>query len=149
HELGHSTGAPNRLNRDLSGRFGSKKYAFEELIAELNAVFVSAEAGFMWHTNKNHAGYIKGWNEALTQIEDDNRFVMRAASQAQKATDFILQPDADGNPTYLKNLLKVSKSENGKPHLNKPIPKGNKTINGMFVNPENRESNTYTWKEWI
>jgi antirestriction protein ArdC len=110
HELGHSTGANNRLNRDFSGRFGSKKYAFEELIAELNAVFVSAEAGFMWHTNKNHAGYLKGWNSVLTQIEDDNRFVMRAASQAQKAADFILQPDKEGNPAYLKSL----KVDNGK-----------------------------------
>jgi antirestriction protein ArdC len=33
HELGHATGAPHRLNRDLSGSFGSKKYAFEELVA--------------------------------------------------------------------------------------------------------------------
>jgi len=114
HELGHSTGAAKRLNRDFSGRFGSKKYAFEELIAELNAVFVSAEAGFMWHTNKNHAGYLKSWNSVLTQIEEDNRFVMRAASQAQKAADFILQPDKDGNPIYLKTLKnKISpKKEN-------------------------------------
>lgn len=35
HELGHATGARHRLNRDLSGRMGSKSYAFEELIAEL------------------------------------------------------------------------------------------------------------------
>jgi antirestriction protein ArdC len=33
HELGHASGAPHRLNRDLSGPFGSKKYAFEELVA--------------------------------------------------------------------------------------------------------------------
>lgn len=119
HELGHSTGASNRLNRDLSGRFGSKKYAFEELIAELNAVFVSAEAGFMWHTNKNHAGYLKSWNSFLTQIEDDNRFVMRAASQAQKAADFILQPDSEGIPLYHKTIKKKTE----KPAKNKTEPK--------------------------
>lgn len=33
HELGHASGHHSRLNRDLSGSFGSKKYAFEELIA--------------------------------------------------------------------------------------------------------------------
>ncbi|CAO3414321.1 ArdC family protein [Azospirillum doebereinerae] len=33
HELGHSTGHASRLNRDLSGSFGSRKYAFEELVA--------------------------------------------------------------------------------------------------------------------
>ncbi len=33
HECSHASGAPHRLNRDLSGAFGTKKYAFEELIA--------------------------------------------------------------------------------------------------------------------
>jgi antirestriction protein ArdC len=33
HELGHATGHASRLGRDLSGSFGSKKYAFEELVA--------------------------------------------------------------------------------------------------------------------
>ncbi|WP_246721669.1 ArdC family protein [Methylosinus sp. H3A] len=33
HELCHYSGAPSRLNRDLTGRFGSAKYAFEELVA--------------------------------------------------------------------------------------------------------------------
>ena len=37
HELGHASGHRSRLNRDLSGTHGSKKYAFEELIAELRA----------------------------------------------------------------------------------------------------------------
>src|SRR5437667_256269 len=33
HELGHWTGAAHRLNRDLSGDFGSSSYAREELCA--------------------------------------------------------------------------------------------------------------------
>ncbi len=33
HELGHASGHRSRLSRDLSGAHGSKKYAFEELIA--------------------------------------------------------------------------------------------------------------------
>ncbi len=33
HELGHATGHPSRLNRDQSGSYGTKKYAFEELVA--------------------------------------------------------------------------------------------------------------------
>ena len=33
HELGHWSGAPSRLNRDLSGRFGDERYGMEELIA--------------------------------------------------------------------------------------------------------------------
>jgi antirestriction protein ArdC len=35
HELSHWTGAAQRLDRDLSGSFGSKKYAHEELVAEI------------------------------------------------------------------------------------------------------------------
>ena len=45
HELGHATGHPSRLNRDFSGSFGSKKYAFEELVAEINAAFCCASLG--------------------------------------------------------------------------------------------------------
>ena len=39
HEYLHWSGAPNRLNRDLKGRFGSEAYAAEELIAELGRRF--------------------------------------------------------------------------------------------------------------
>jgi len=42
HELGHWTGAAQRLDRDLSGSFGSKKYAQEELVAEITSAFVCA-----------------------------------------------------------------------------------------------------------
>ncbi|MGI8366326.1 ArdC family protein [Sphingomonas paucimobilis] len=33
HELGHASGHASRLGRDLTGGFGTKKYAFEELVA--------------------------------------------------------------------------------------------------------------------
>ena len=33
HEVSHASGAAHRLNRDLSGSFGSKAYAREELVA--------------------------------------------------------------------------------------------------------------------
>ncbi|SDZ90493.1 Antirestriction protein ArdC [Flavobacterium gillisiae] len=103
HELSHSTGHKNRLARDFSGQFGSPEYAFEELTAEFGAVFLSAQAGIMFYTNKNHAGYLKGWNEVLVpQLENDNRFLMRASSQAQKAADFILQPDKAGVFVFMK-----------------------------------------------
>lgn len=103
HELSHSTGHESRLKRGLANEFGSPEYAFEELIAEFGAVFLSAQAGIMFYTNKNHAGYLKGWNEVLLpNLENDNRFLMKASSQAQKATDFILQPDAKGDFLFMK-----------------------------------------------
>ena len=39
------TGARHRLDRDLTGRFGSEKYATEEIVAELTAGFVLADLG--------------------------------------------------------------------------------------------------------
>lgn len=114
HELSHSTGHASRLNRKIANRFGSKDYAFEELIAEFGATFLSAEAGIIWHTNKNHAAYLKSWNSSLTHIKDDNRFIMRAATQAQKVADYVLQYDAKGDPAYFADLKKTIEAKKTK-----------------------------------
>ncbi|HLI12381.1 MAG TPA: zincin-like metallopeptidase domain-containing protein [Alphaproteobacteria bacterium] len=85
HELGHATGHASRLGRDLSGSFGSKKYAFEELVAEMNAAFCCASIGIV--PTVRHADYIGSWLEVL---HEDNRAIVRAASQASKAADWLL-----------------------------------------------------------
>jgi antirestriction protein ArdC len=85
HELGHATGHPSRLNRDLSGSYGTKKYAFEELVAELSAAFGCASLGIV--PTVRHADYIGAWLEVLRK---DNRAIVRAASQASKAADYLL-----------------------------------------------------------
>lgn len=96
HELGHASGHRSRLNRDLSGSLGSKKYAFEELIAELCAAFSCASFGIA--PTVRHADYIGSWLEVL---REDNRAIVRAASQASKAADFILGflPNEHAQPT--------------------------------------------------
>ena len=85
HEMGHATGHPSRLGRDFSGSFGTKKYAFEELIAEINAAFCCAALGIA--PTVRHADYIGSWLEVL---REDNRAIVRAASQAGKAADWLL-----------------------------------------------------------
>lgn len=85
HELGHASGHPSRLNRDFSGSFGTKKYAFEELVAEMNAAFCCASIGIV--PTVRHADYIGSWLEVLRK---DNRAIVRAASQASKAADWLL-----------------------------------------------------------
>jgi antirestriction protein ArdC len=85
HELGHATGHASRLNRDQSGSYGTRKYAFEELIAELCAAFSCASLGIA--PTVRHADYIGSWLEVL---REDNRAIVRAASQASKAADYIL-----------------------------------------------------------
>lgn len=85
HELGHATGHPSRLNRDQSGSYGTKKYAFEELVAELSSAFSCASLGIV--PTVRHADYIGSWLEVL---REDNRAIVRAASQASKAADYLL-----------------------------------------------------------
>mgnify|MGYP003668178485 FL=1 len=85
HELGHWTGHESRLARDLSGGFGSKPYAAEELVAEMASAFVCASLGIV--PTVRHADYIGSWLEVL---REDNRAVFRAASRASKAADFVL-----------------------------------------------------------
>jgi len=87
HEIGHWTGAESRLNRPIKNKFASKEYAFEELIAEINSAFVMAFLGYESRITDNVL-YIENW---LTLMKDDKKFVISAASQAQAASNFILQ----------------------------------------------------------
>ncbi len=112
HELTHSTGHNKRLNRGIHLMLEKDDYAKEELVAEFGAVFLSAWAGIMWYNNKNHAAYLKGWNSAIKEAQNDNKFLMRAASLAQQATDYILALDKDGNPAFLKKLQGKKASKN-------------------------------------
>ncbi len=92
HELGHWSGHVSRLGRDLTGSFGTKKYAHEELVAELSAAFTCATLGIT--PTVRHADYISSW---LDVLREDNRAVVRAASAASKAADYLLafRPEAE------------------------------------------------------
>ena len=122
HELTHSTRHESRLNREkISFRFGDSGYAKEELVAEFGAVFLSAWAGIMWYNNKNHAAYLKGWNSAIKEAENDNKFLMKAASLAQAATDYILNLNPAGLPAFLSKYEKLNKKAGkNKPEAPKP-----------------------------
>jgi antirestriction protein ArdC len=90
HELTHSTGHWQRLNRqtltDLCP-FGSTNYSKEELVAEMGAAFLCGVAGIANETVDNSAAYIQSW---LTKLKNDTRLIILAAAQAQKAADYIL-----------------------------------------------------------
>jgi antirestriction protein ArdC len=92
HELGHWTGHASRLGREIANSFGSKKYAQEELVAEMTAAFTCAALGIV--PTVRHADYIGSWLEVL---REDNRAIVRAASAASKAADFLLAfvPETD------------------------------------------------------
>jgi len=84
HELTHWSGAKHRLDRDLSGKFGNSKYAFEELVAELGAAFLCQD--YQIQGELRHAGYIQNW---LTCLRENNQAIFKAAALAQKAADYI------------------------------------------------------------
>lgn len=85
HELGHWTGHGSRLDRDQKGGFGSEAYAKEELVAEMAAAFTCASLGIT--PTVRHSDYIAAW---LSVLRDDDKAIFRAASQASKASDFLL-----------------------------------------------------------
>lgn len=89
HEIIHSTGHNERLARKgITDKieFGSERYSKEELIAEIGASFLSSLSGIE-NTIDNQASYIENW---LQVLQNDKRMVLIAASQAQKAVDWIL-----------------------------------------------------------
>lgn len=92
HELGHATGHPSRLARDLANRFGSQGYAREELRADLASAMVAAELGIDGELEQ-HASYLSDWLEVL---RSDKREIFRAAGDAQRIADWCL----DHHPAY-------------------------------------------------
>jgi antirestriction protein ArdC len=87
HELIHSTGHDKRLKRDLYGKFGSKEYSTEELIAEMGACYLASATGILDLHFDNSTAYIQEW---LTRLKNDKNLLFKASGQAQKATDYVL-----------------------------------------------------------
>lgn len=93
HEMIHSTGHEKRLKRagfdTTYHRFGSKGYAFEELVAEFGAAMLASYCGVDTSLQDGqNAAYINSW---LKVIKDDPTICYKAASKAQAAVDFILK----------------------------------------------------------
>jgi DNA primase catalytic core len=89
HELTHSTGHENRLNRkDLLANYGTHKNvrAREELIAEIGGAIISQmfniDAAF-----DNSLSYIQGWS---TFLKEEPNALFEASSLASKAVEHIL-----------------------------------------------------------
>lgn len=95
HELIHATGHSTRLARNEVCdpiTFGSDPYAREELVAELGAAFLTNELGISSDLQQS-ASYVSGW---LNALKNDKSLIVKAASSAQAAVDFILAPTVAG-----------------------------------------------------
>lgn len=95
HEITHWSGATTRLNRSQSADKESKEYCFEELVAELGAMFLCSSFGISIAENR-HSEYLKGY---LYNLKNDKNLLWKAASQAQKAFD------------YLQSIASISKEQ--------------------------------------
>jgi antirestriction protein ArdC len=85
HELVHWTGHSDRCNRSLNGKFGSRSYAFEELIAEIGAAMVCNHLGIDSEL-EHHASYLDSW---LQILQGDKKAFFDAARQATRATEYL------------------------------------------------------------
>jgi antirestriction protein ArdC len=89
HELTHSTGHNSRVGRggiEQLNTFGSESYSKEELIAEMGAAMLCGVTGIIPATIQNSASYLQHW---IRVLRGDSKLLVSAASQAQKAADYI------------------------------------------------------------
>lgn len=96
HEVIHSTGHSKRLNRpsltESAGKH-SDSYAYDELVAELGAAFMTAMYGIAnEQSEKNSAAYLQGW---VSRFKGDKEMLYNASRDAQKAIDYILKVGAE------------------------------------------------------
>ena len=91
HEVGHSTGHPDRMNREslkegIEKGFGSPEYAREELRAEISAMMTGERVG-VGHDPKRGAAYVENW---VAVLEQDPREIHRAAGDAQRMSNYLI-----------------------------------------------------------
>lgn len=93
HEMGHSTGHPSAVGRTQNTQFGSKEYAFEELVAEMSSMFSASDLGLTGNVDpesehyQQHVAYLQSWREVLSA---DPGLLFRASTEASKASDFVI-----------------------------------------------------------
>lgn len=94
HEIIHSTGSPNRLDREEKKKrtsWGDSYYAYEELIAEMGAAYLDGVAGIEYATLKDSAAYVQSWKKGVVnELANDPKFFFNACGEAQKAADYVL-----------------------------------------------------------
>ena len=130
HEMAHSTGPKGRLNRDLNGSFGDKKYAKEELVAELSAALISSTMGFDKRINDNNAKYVSSW---LKVLKEEPSFIKTVLSDVGKASDMIIEKIDEQRVDLNQTLLRGSNLKGQDNELSNSSRPG-RTENEMSLN---------------
>lgn len=106
HETGHGTGHPTRMNRDLTGKFGSDSYCAEEARVEMATVFACNTLALPTDF-ENSSAYVAGW---LRKLREDKRELLHCAADAQKIADHILayHPNFAAKPTHAPTATQLT-----------------------------------------
>ena len=125
HEMTHSTMTPERLNREMGGKFGDPKYAKEELVAELTAAMISHSMGFDSKITDNSAAYLDSW---ISVLKKEPKFIVSIMADVNKASDLILD-HVDKQRLALGELPYLAKNDPWlPPDPNEEIPFKNAAI---------------------
>ena len=110
HEVGHSTGHPSRLNRDLTGKFGTSDYALEELRAEIASLFLEQDLEIQVSEKhiENNSQYIKAWHD---KISEDPNVLFTAISDADKIARYIVEKEHESEKAKNTEYFAIVESE--------------------------------------
>lgn len=104
HELSHATGAQKRLDRDIRNSFGTEKYAYEELVAEISSCFMGEHLTMQMPTEhmENHKAYVQSW---IKQISEKPAVLMKAIRDAESSANYLeYQAELISEKEYQKTL---------------------------------------------
>ena len=92
HEIGHSTGAEKRLNREMTADKSSQEYALEELRAEIASMFLEQDLGVTISDKhiQNNSAYIGAWK---SQIKENPNALFKAIADAERITKFVMSKE--------------------------------------------------------
>lgn len=128
HEMAHSTGHPDRLNRlSNDNQHGTEGYALEELNAELASIFIRSDLGIDLDASamyKHNVGYISSWIDKLSN--DPNAF-FKACSEANKISKYLIE-------NYEKVQVQTKQIEQSKPNPSNNSDISNKLLDEVKKN---------------
>lgn len=134
HELSHATGAEKRLSRDIKNRFGTEKYAYEELVAEISSCFMGEHLAMQLPPEhmENHKAYVQSW---IKEISEKPAVLMKAIRDAESSANYLeYQAELISEKEYQKTFSGVREVE-----LDEVTPKERIAIAGSEIRADRRE----------
>lgn len=108
HEMTHSTGAKDRLDRFKAATFGDKNYAREELVAELGSALISSRYGISKQIKDESVAYLQSW---LKELKESPDFIKSTLFDVKRASSMIAQ-SIDGVQERLNEQVDLMDADN-------------------------------------